>query len=117
MQTPTSTDAETPIEGGDGIGRKIADKIDDQREAVAHGIDSAASSLHAKADNLPGGEKVARAAHSTAEAMGRSADYVRDQNVEAMLGDVRQAVKRHPAATLITAAAVGFLLARVFSKD
>ena len=34
-----------------------------------------------------------------------------------MLSDVRDVVKKHPGATLLTAAAVGFLLARAFSRD
>jgi len=67
-------------------------------------------------ENLPGGEKVARAAHSTAEAMKKAADYVRDEDLEAMLEDAQQLVKRHPGATLLAAVAAGFLLARVLSR-
>ena len=90
--------------------------IDDKRDAVARGIDSAASSLHERAENLPGGEKVARAAHVTAEAMEKAAGYVRDQDIEAMIADVRKAAKKHPGAVLLAAAAAGFLLARALSR-
>lgn len=77
---------------------------------------SAASTLHEKADRLPGGEKVARAAHSTADVLERTAQYLEDQDWRAMLADLRQVAKRHPGATLITAAALGFLLARSLSR-
>ena len=103
MQTPTSSE--------------FTDAIDETQDAVARGIDSAASSLHAKAESLPGGEKIVRAAHTAAEAMEKTAGYLRDQDLHDMLADVRQVVKRNPGATLLTAAAVGFLLARVFSRD
>jgi hypothetical protein len=108
VQTPTSTDQ---------IGQKAAAAIDDKREAVARGIDAAASSLHAKAESLPGGEKVARATHSAAVTMEKVAGYVRDQDVKSMLSDIQQIVKRHPGATLATAAALGFLLARSISRN
>lgn len=99
------------------LGQKAADAIDSKRESVAQKIDSAASALHERADRLPGGEKVSGGAHRTAEALEDAAEYVRDQDVRAMLSDVRQAITRHPGAALLTAAAVGFLIARGFSRD
>ena len=86
--------------------------IDSKKEAVANTMESAASALHAKADNLPGGEKISRAAHSTAAAVETAADYVRDQDLSAMFEDVREAVKRHPGAALLAATALGFVIAR-----
>lgn len=50
------------------MGQKVADRIDENRGAAASGLDSAASALREKADILPGGEKVASAAHATANA-------------------------------------------------
>jgi len=99
------------------IGQRAAAAIDSKRESVARGMDSAAESLHGRADRLPGGEKVAGAAHTAADAVERAADYVRDQDVSAMLADVRDAVTRHPGAALLTAAAVGFLIARSISRE
>ena len=113
METPTYADPPQFTKSGDGSPEPASS---DRRESIARGMDSAASSLHARADNLPGGEKVARAAHTTADAMEKAADYVRDEDLEAMIEDVQQMVKRHPGATLLAAAAAGFLLARVFSR-
>ncbi len=98
------------------IGHKAADAVDARRDAVASGIDSAASTLREKAESLPGGERVARAAFTAADTMEAAAEYVRGQDVQAMLADVGRMVKRHPGATLLTAAAVGFLLARSLTR-
>lgn len=126
MQTPTSTDPGSSVPGGDGlsqstsraaeIGHMAADAIDDKRDALARGIDSAASSLREKAESLPGGEKVVRAAHTTADALETAAGYVRDQDLKAMLSDIQQTARRHPGATLLTAGALGFLLARALFR-
>ena len=91
--------------------------MDDKRDTVARGMDSAASALHDRAEDLPGGEKVSAAAHATANALENAADYVRDQDIEAMIADVRDAAKRHPGAVLLAAAAAGFLLARMLTRD
>jgi hypothetical protein len=77
---------------------------------------SAASTLHEKADQLPGGEKVARAAHSTADAMEWAADYMQGRDLREMADDLWQVAKRHPGATLLTAVALGFVLARSLSR-
>ena len=99
------------------MGQKVADKIDENRGAAASGLETAATALRERADTLPGGEKVANAAHATANAVGVAADYVRDTDLKAMMADVQQLVKNNPGPALLTAAALGFLLARTFSRD
>ena len=92
------------------MGQRAADKIDENRG-------TAASALREKADTLPGGEKVAKAAHATADAVGVAADYVRENDLKAMIADVQRLVKNNPGPALLTAAALGFLIARTFSRD
>jgi ElaB/YqjD/DUF883 family membrane-anchored ribosome-binding protein len=99
------------------MGQKVADTIDENRGAAASRLESAASALREKADTLPGGEKVANAAHATANAVGVAADYVRQNDLKAMMADVQQLVKNNPGPALLTAAALGFLIARTFSRD
>jgi ElaB/YqjD/DUF883 family membrane-anchored ribosome-binding protein len=99
------------------MGQKLADKIDENRGTAASGMESAASALRAKADTLPGGEKVATAAHATADAVGVAADYVRQNDLRTMMADVQQLVRNNPGPALLTAAALGFLLARTFTRD
>jgi ElaB/YqjD/DUF883 family membrane-anchored ribosome-binding protein len=117
MPTP-NTDSLGAAKGNAAeIGQRVADKIDENRGAAASGLESAAGALREKADTLPGGERVANAAHATANAVGVAADYVRDKDVKAMLTDVQQLVKNNPGVALLTAAALGFLIARTFSRD
>ena len=99
------------------LGQRVATKVDENRDAAASGLESAAGALHEKADTLPGGGRVANAAHATADAVGAAADYVRDNDVKAMMTDVQTLVKNHPGVALLTAAALGFLIARTFSRD
>jgi ElaB/YqjD/DUF883 family membrane-anchored ribosome-binding protein len=99
------------------MGQKVVDKIDESRGTAASGLESAASALREKADTLPGGAKVANAAHATANAAGVAADYVRENDAKAMMADVQQLVKNNPGIALLTAAALGFLIARTFSRD
>jgi hypothetical protein len=87
------------------------------KESIASGIDSAAQSLRDKAESMPGGDKVASAAQATSEAMEAAADYVRDQDLEGMISDAQQLVKRHPGAVLLAAAALGFVIGRSFYRD
>lgn len=99
------------------IGQETAATIDAKRDAAARGLDSAAAALHGKADSLPGGEQVADAAHVAADAVGTAADYVRDNSLKDMLADVQRIVKNNPGPALLIAAALGFLVARTFSRD
>lgn len=125
MPTPTTNDPLNPIPGDDAapsasktaeMRQRAADAIDAGRESVANRIESAAFTLRERAETMPGGEKLAGAAERAAGAMQSAANYVRDHDVEQMLSDIQQTVKRHPAATLLTAAAVGFVIARALSR-
>jgi ElaB/YqjD/DUF883 family membrane-anchored ribosome-binding protein len=104
-------------EGATGMARPAAQKIDEDRSAGTGGLDSAASRLHQKADSLPGGESVKGAANAAADALSSTADYVRENDLKGMLADVGKLVKNNPGPALLTAAALGFLVARTFSRD
>jgi ElaB/YqjD/DUF883 family membrane-anchored ribosome-binding protein len=98
-------------------GRQATDKIDEKREPAADALASAASSLHEKAEDLPGGETVRSVAHSTAEKLESTAGYIREHDVKAMMSDVEDIVKRNPGPSLLIAAAIGFLIGRAFRED
>lgn len=127
MQTPNSNGPGLPGADVTGfpqakskaseLGQKAADRIDEKRGTAAGSLDTAAAALHDKADSLPGGEKVASAAHTAADAVGTAADYVRDNDVQSMLADGQRLVKNNPGMALLGAAALGFLIARTFSRD
>lgn len=107
MSTTTHTETTLSEPTGNGIGG---------RDMLARRIQSAASTLRSRASWLPGRYKVARAAHTTADVMESAADYVREQDVRGMMADARQIARRHPGATLLTAAALGFLIVRSLSR-
>jgi ElaB/YqjD/DUF883 family membrane-anchored ribosome-binding protein len=98
------------------LGQAAADEIDRRRRAAAAGIKSAAKSLHEKADDLPGGERVADVAHEAANKLNATGNYIRRRNFTGMSRDVRTVVRDNPVPALIGAAALGFLLAKMFSS-
>ena len=91
--------------------------IDDSRSTAADGLDTAASALHDRADDLPGGETVRNVARATADRLSTSADYVRSHDAKRMMADVETFVKSNPGPALAVAAAFGFLLGRALSRD
>jgi ElaB/YqjD/DUF883 family membrane-anchored ribosome-binding protein len=117
MSTPNPNPLGTSKGKAAEMGQKVTDTIDENRGVAASGLESAAGALRERADTLPGGERVANAAHATANAVGVAADYVRDTDVKAMVADVQTLVKNNPGVALLTAAALGFLIARTFSRD
>jgi hypothetical protein len=98
------------------LGEAAAEEIDSRRRAAAAGIKSAAKSLHEKADDLPGGERVSDVAHGAADKLNSTANYIRRRNFTGMARDVRKVVKDNPLPALVGAAALGYLLAKVFAS-
>ena len=99
------------------MGRSAADKINENRDAAAGGLEKAAAALHENADGIPGGEKVTGMAHATAEKLDATAGYVREHDVKKMMFDVETLVKKNPGPSLLVAAVVGFLVGRAFSNN
>ena len=97
--------------------RDTAATIDESRSTAADGLDAAASALHDRAADLPGGETVRTVARATADRLGSSAEYVRTHDAKRMMADVESLVKSNPGPALAVAAAFGFLLGRALSRD
>jgi hypothetical protein len=120
MTTKTADPADVLSEvksAASDLGQAAADEIDRRRRAAAAGIKSAAKSLHEKADDLPGGARVADVAHGAANKLNATGNYIRRRNLTAMSRDVRTVVTENPVPALIGAAALGFLLAKMFSSQ
>ncbi len=92
------------------FGRKTVDKLDDSRETAAGALDATASTLHTRGDQISG------AAHSAANKIHATANYVRQTNLKGMVDDVEDILKRYPAQTLAAAAFLGFLIGRAFRR-
>ena len=93
------------------VGARAAQRADQARVGAAAGLESVASTLHDK------GERVASAAHSAADTVSYGAEYLRDNDVQTMLNDLMEVIRRNPGPSLIGAAALGFLLGRALSRD
>jgi ElaB/YqjD/DUF883 family membrane-anchored ribosome-binding protein len=93
------------------FGRKTVDQIDSQREPVANALNRTASALHTQ------GENAASVAHSAADRLDSTADYVRQHDLSAMMTDVQDLAKRYPGQVLAVAVGVGFLIGRLFRNS
>ena len=91
--------------------------IDNVRRPVADTLHEAADSVRQQAERLPGGERVAKAAHGAAGKLDSSAHYLESRDSRQMLQDLWGFIKRHPAQTLLLAGAAGFLIARSLRSD
>jgi len=90
----------------------VSEKLGQQRENVAEGVGRVASTMHEKADNVPGGPKVVNFTHSIADGMESTATYLRDHDFSKMGGDLMKVCRKYPTQSLVAALAVGFLLGR-----
>src|SRR5690348_13046958 len=67
------------------VGQTATNKMDEKRGPAADALESAASTIHDRAEDLPGGETVKSVAHSAAEKLESTAGYIREHDVRAML--------------------------------
>jgi hypothetical protein len=98
------------------LGHSVSESIEGSRKTAAGGLESAASSLHQRADQLPGGQGVASFAHKAADKLTTTANYIRDHDVDAVVEDVKALLKAHPGPALFGATVIGFLLGRSFTS-
>lgn len=98
-------------------GRKAADTIDQNLGAAATGLDKAAATLHEKAENLPGVDKISSMTHSAADKLSATAGYVREHDVDTMMSDVKKMVRNNPGPSLLAVGVIGFLVGRAFRSN
>lgn len=92
------------------FGRKTVDGLDAQRRPAAATLDRTASTLQQQADNVTG------VAHATAGRLRATADYVRNNDMNAMGRHVGDLVRRYPGQAMAAAAMVGFFVARAMRR-
>jgi hypothetical protein len=90
----------------------VSDKLDQQRESAADGLGRVASTIHEKADRVPGGPKVVNFTHSIADGMESTATYLREHDLSKMGGELLTVCRKYPTQSLVAALAFGFLLGR-----
>lgn len=99
------------------MARTATRKVDESRSMAADGLDSVASTVHERAADLPGGQRVKEFASAAADGLSTTADYVRSHDAKRMMADVETAVKNNPGPALLVAAAFGFVLGRALTRD
>ena len=92
------------------LGRKAEEKIDQGRVRAADTVDSTAAMLRDRADQFA--STTSHAVHNVTDKLQSAADYIRDNDARAMMDDVADFMRRHPAQSLAAAAVVGFLAGR-----
>jgi hypothetical protein len=68
-------------------------------------------------DRPRGGESIKQTAGAAADASSFTLDHVRQTNFKSMLAEALRFIKNNPGLALLTAAVLGFLVARAFSHD
>lgn len=107
-------------------GEEMADKAREKGQEVAgmaqekadEGLNAAASGLGQAADKLreqgsQHGGTVGNATAKTADALDTASTYLRDKDSEQMLSDLEELIRRKPVETLLAAAGIGFVVARL----
>ena len=102
--------------------QSISDRASEAKTAAARGLDRTASSLHAGANQVSefghsAADQVSEFGHSAADSIKATADYVRKQEIEGIIADVRDLVKRYPTQFLVGAAVLGFFVARGITRS
>jgi hypothetical protein len=90
----------------------VSERLSQQRENAAEGLGRVASTMHEKADSVPGGPKVVNLTHSVADGMESAATYLRDHDFSKMGDDLMNVCRKYPTQSVVAALAIGFLLGR-----
>jgi ElaB/YqjD/DUF883 family membrane-anchored ribosome-binding protein len=93
--------------------KQAEQRVDENRGRAADSMDQAAQKLHDRADSVPGGERTTEMAHQAADKLQSASSYVREHDVSEMTSDIESFVRKHPAESLIAAAAAGFLIGKM----
>jgi hypothetical protein len=88
------------------FGHQTINKINDSRPSAAGVLEQTATTLHSS------GDKLSDVAHSAADSIHATANYVRNTDVKGMANDVQDLCRRYPGQSLAVAAILGFLVAR-----
>lgn len=97
------------------LGRTTGAALDDKRPAAADALHNTASGLRSTV--ATSGEAITRFAHTAADQIERTADYVRGKDSREMLSDAELLVRRSPLLSLAGALALGFLVGTWLRRD
>src|SRR5262245_18515019 len=88
---------------GDRLKDKVGEMVDNQRRNAASGLERAASTVHEKASNVPGGPRVVNAANRFPVGMEKTASFLRQHDLNDVRDDLIHVCKEHPVQSLLSA--------------
>jgi hypothetical protein len=94
------------------IAETVSEKLDEQREYAAGGLNRVASTIHENADSVPGGSKVVNFTHGLADRMESTATYLRENDFSKMGEDLVAICRKYPTQSFVAALTMGFLIGR-----
>ena len=96
------------------LGRSAGRKLDGAREETGDALHSAASSV--RTTGRRSSEAIDGLATGVADRLDATASYVEDHDLRRALNGLWKFGRKHPAGSLITAAAIGFFAGSAFSR-
>src|SRR5579885_1963272 len=107
-----------PMAKANSIFNSITEKVSDGLLVAAQRVDEGASQIQAHppealASMAP---KIGEYGHTAARALERSADYIRDVDLEELKEEAETRVRQHPGKALLIAAGVGFVLGGLMKR-
>lgn len=95
---------------------KAQEVADQTRLNAARGLDAAASMLRDNTSDL-GSRDASHVGRTAADSLENTARYIRDHDFSYMASDLTAFIKQNPLPSLVAAAAVGFVVGRIISRD
>ena len=102
---------ETPSEGKGSVQERVVAGTDAGIDKAAEGLGSAAEKMRSRAEEADGVRSSIEA--KTADAMDKTAGYLKDHDSSELMHDVEQFVKTHPLQAAVGALAAGYLLGKI----
>ncbi len=110
MQDYSLKNAYTP-----DVADSVAAGANDLKHTASHALDDASERIERAGHSVSA--RVASVADKAASAFGSTAEYVREIDSRDTMEDLTSMAKRHPAATLAAAVAIGFFVGRSATRS
>lgn len=108
MKSKASEGLDRAQECVEDLSYKAGEALDGARQETAAALDNAASTVRGTARQ--GAETIEKLSGKTADKLDSAAAYVRSHDLSGMLSSMREVIGRHPAAFVILAAGLGFVV-------
>jgi len=98
--------------------KQAAQGIGQRAEDATHGLGSGMKSLgESLRDKAPQGGVLGSAASSVASGLERSGQYLQQEGISGMAGDLTDLIRKNPIPALLVGVGIGFILARATSRS